>query len=308
MVTKKMEIRTALGLELGHLNQPVVTSYQVGLVIYRLYKYKSYQGKKLTRLQKEYPERSDYTRLVKDLTSSGILQSSKNLSNKNIYTVLGQDTSSSEELACCIDPFCYISHMSAMEYHGLTDRLPKTLFLTAPEAKIWTQLATERMNKDLGNDLSKYIEAGMPLLNRTKLKKINRKIVDYHTSKAWNPGCYLVFQDENLRVSTIGRTFLDMIREPDLCGGIYHVLDIFEEYAPRYLKLIVAEVEQHGTKIDKVRVGYILDEKLKLYCEPIKNWLVYVQRGGSRKLYAHHEYSPVYSEKWCLSINIETEE
>ncbi len=37
----------------------------------------------------------------------------------------------------------------------------------------------------------------------------------------------------------------------------------------------------------------------------IDQWQQYAQRGGSRKIDSTKEYSHVYSEKWCLSINIE---
>jgi predicted transcriptional regulator of viral defense system len=116
-------------------------------------------------------------------------------------------------------------------------------------------------------------------------------------------------QGKPRRVATIGRTFLDMLREPDLCGGIYHVLDIFAEQAPRYLRLIVDEIDRHGTKIDKVRAGYVLAERLNLTHPAFAVWQTCAQRGGSRKLDAQADYSPRFSETWCLSINIdETEE
>jgi predicted transcriptional regulator of viral defense system len=116
-------------------------------------------------------------------------------------------------------------------------------------------------------------------------------------------------QGKPRRVATIGRTFLDMLREPGLCGGIYHVLDIFTEQAPRYLRLIVDEIDRHGTKIDKVRAGYVLAERLNLTHPAFAVWQTCAQRGGSRKLDAQADYSPRFSETWCLSINIdETEE
>jgi predicted transcriptional regulator of viral defense system len=113
-----------------------------------------------------------------------------------------------------------------------------------------------------------------------------------------------------MRVATIGRTFLDMIREPELCGGIYHVLEVYAEYAQRYLRLIVDVIDRHGSKIDKVRAGYILDERLELphANSTIESWRALVQRGGSRKLQANAPYSSRFSEKWCLSINIEEAE
>ena len=111
-----------------------------------------------------------------------------------------------------------------------------------------------------------------------------------------------------MRVATIGRTFLDMLREPELCGGIYHVLEIYAAHAQRYLRLIIDVINRHGTKIDKVRAGYILDERLGLLHPIIDSWLEFAQRGGSRKLLANAPYRSRFSEKWCLSINIEEEE
>jgi len=96
-----------------------------------------------------------------------------------------------------------------------------------------------------------------------------------------------------------------MLRNPSLCGGIYHVLDVYRENAKRYLRLIIDEVDRHGSAIDKVRVGYVLEERLGLTEPRVEKWIENVQRGGSRKLVADEPYKPVFSEKWCLSINIE---
>ncbi|WP_295435308.1 hypothetical protein [uncultured Thiodictyon sp.] len=110
------------------------------------------------------------------------------------------------------------------------------------------------------------------------------------------------------RVATIGRTFLHLLREPDLCGGIYHVLDLFALQAPRYLRLIVDEIDRHGTTIDKVRAGYVLAERLDLTHPAFAVRRTFAQRGGSRKRYAQAGYSPRFSETWCLSINFEEAE
>jgi predicted transcriptional regulator of viral defense system len=160
------------------------------------------------------------------------------------------------------------------------------------------------MRKNLGDEaVALYRDARLPILRKLNLPSILRKTLYRHASI--HLGAFTVVKDRSLRVSTIGRTFLDMLRKPDLCGGIYHVLEIYEEYAERYLRLIVDEIERHGTSIDKVRTGYVLDERCGLSHPTIDGWLDFVQRGGSRKLYAEAEYSPVFSEKWSLSINIE---
>jgi predicted transcriptional regulator of viral defense system len=304
-----MDIKTAITLEIGQLHQPIVTSYQLGCLIFRLYQSKTYRGEKLGRIQKDVPERPDYTRLTDMLVNNGILQNSKDVPNKEVFVVLGQNNAASEDIICCVDPFCYISHMSAMEYHGLTDRLPKILFLTTPSYPHWGQLAAQRMQKELGQEaLALYHEASLPLLRRLRLTKIHRKTVNIHSTAHCDPGAYVTVQGRSLRVSTIGRTFLDMIRDPDLCGGIYHVLEVYEAHASRYLRLIVDVIDRHGSKIDKVRAGYILDERLGLSHQTIENWRALVQRGGSQKLQARAPYSAHFSEKWCLSINIDEAE
>lgn len=300
-----MKIGTAIALEIGELNRPVVTSYQLGLIVVALYAAKAYRGKPLNFLKRELPQSSNFKKLIHELIKSGVLRDSPAISNKEVYAVLSQDTVSAEEIACCVDPFCYISHLSAMEYHGLTDRFPKVLFLSSPGAILWRQLAHSKMVKDLGESYEEYITTGLPKIRRLQLKKIAKKTVNLHTSVHYTPGAYISVKGKALRVSTMGRTFLDMIRDPSLCGGIYHVLDVYKEFAGRYLKLIVSEVEQHGNVIDKVRVGYILDERLGISNAMVNNWQTNVQRGGSRKLLAENPYVPIFSEKWGLSINIE---
>ena len=299
-----MKIETALALELGNIKRPIVTAYQLGAIIFSLYQAGVFRGEKLN-IRQNIPQRTRYKSLVKNLESSGVLSASPEVSHPEIFAVLAQHAATAEEVACSIDPFCYVSHLSAMEHHGFTDRIPKILFLSAPESLRWRELATEKMKKDFGEAYPTYLETGFPRLRRLSVKKIAKKTISIHTSKNYDSGAYITAQGKFLRVSSIGRTFLDMIRQPDLCGGIYHVLDIYRQNAERYLRLVVDEVQRHGTIIDKVRVGYILDERLKLSHPAIESWIINVQRGGSRKLVAENPYAPLFSEKWGLSINIE---
>ncbi len=299
-----MIVSTALTLNLGSLNQPVVTSYDLGLILFRLYRTKHYKGESLDEISKDLPDRTDYKRQVQKILESGVIHQSNKVKHRDVYFILGKESATPEEIVCCIDPFAYLSHMSAMEWHGLTDRIPKILFISSPPEALWRKFALERMQKDFGeDDFTLYKSAKLPVLQHLRLEKISGKTVNRYASS--HRGSFTLVKGSSLRVSSIGRTFLDMIREPDLCGGIYHVLEIYKEHAKDNLNLILNEIDRHGTKIDKVRAGYILEERVGISNSVIDAWMVLVKRGGSRKLYAHNEYSPVYSEKWCLSINIE---
>ena len=299
---RTMEVSTALTLELGSLHQPVVTAYQLGVILFQLYRAKSYQGQALVRLEKEAPAPSDLKRITDRLLKNGVLQPYKGLSG-SVFALLGQRPAPAD-VACVVNPFAYLSHLSAMEYHGLTQRMPAILSLSSPSPAEWQQFALARMKRDLGEEAFEgYRASGLPVLTQPRFDKIERQPVKVYSSS--HLGAFVAVRDRPLRVATVGRTFLDMVREPDLCGGIYHVLEVFEAHAATYLRLITDEIEQHGTKIDKVRAGYILDERCGLKSSVLDRWQAEVQRGGSRKLYAKGEYSSRFSERWSLSLNIE---
>ena len=297
-----MKISKAITLAIGELEQPVVTSYQLGVILFNLYKTKNYKGEAIASLQKSHPDSETYNRKINQLQEEGILTSYKGFPTKSVFSLLGRSHDLVDDIVCTVDPFCYVSHLSAMEYHGLTNRIPSKLFISSPAPKQWKIYAREKMEKDLKDDLGIYNQNNMPELKKTRFEKIDRREIHRFNSVHW--GAYKNIKGRMMRVSTIGRTFLDMLKNPELCGGINHVLEIFEEHADNYLQLIIDEVDQHGGPIDKVRAGYILDERLGLVFKEKKDWLKSAQRGGSRKLDASSEYEPVWSESWCLSLNV----
>ncbi len=296
-----MDLTKAITLSLGEVAEPVVTAYRLGVILHQLYAEKAYQGEKISRLQKDFATSVEFHQRLAELLNAGVLRPLRGCS-ATVYSLLGRRDDDAEEIACSIDPFCYLSHLSAMAHHGLTERIPTALFLSSPDARAWKQFAEERMEKDLKRGYAAYREHGLPLLTRLKLDKIGRREV--HRFASSHLGAYKNVQGKTLRVSSIGRTFLDMLRNPELCGGMRHVMEVFEEHAAGYLPLIVSEITQHGSKIDKVRAGYILEERMHLRDATVESWAAFAQRGGSRKLDASAEYVPKWSDKWCLSLNL----
>lgn len=282
-----------LTASLGALNPPIVTRYRLGVTFHRL---------SVRKDPVAAPEKKAFDRTIEALLNAGILHENKDFPGGAVFNILGKTRSQPIEIACAVDPFAFASHLSAMEYHGLTDRIPRTLYLSSPPPRQWRRFALERMKKDLGADLAVYLRSGLPRLTRVRFTRIGRTPVHIHA--AAHRGAFKAA--DAVRVSTIGRTFLDMLRRPRLCGGIRHVIDVYRNHAQRYLRLIVDEIDRHGAPIDKVRAGYILEEVCRLQDPVIDGWTRYAQRGGSRKLVYDADYSPVYSERWCLSINLES--
>jgi predicted transcriptional regulator of viral defense system len=300
MTRRKITLAKALALELAQIQQPIVSSFQLGCLIFNAYQANQVAGEDLG-LKKIVPNKTQYLRALHELTSNGILSSVPGLSER-FFKVIGKSDATPDELICSVDPFCYISHLSAMEYHGITDRLPRTIFVSSPPPAAWKTYATEFMARELGSQLEQYLELGFPQLFRSHPKKISGKIIEYKSSS--HLGAFKNVQGSSLRVSTIGRTFLDMVRDPNLCGGIQHVIDVYKEYAKPYLRLIVDEVDMHGNGIEKARAGYLLESQANISDARIDAWQTTVQRGGSRKLDATAEYSPFFSERWALSLNV----
>ena len=242
-----------------------------------------------------------YKAVVESLLKTHLVTLMEHVTPK-AYLLFGRSSATPAELVCGLDPFAYVSHLSAMEHHGLTDRFSQILYMTRPPSAEWRKQAAARIAKDLGERLTGFQTSGLPQLTQPKIAKVGHTPI--HFSERMQLGAFRLVSGSSLRVATVGRVFLDMVREPALCGGIQHVVDIYRREAKRYLKLVVDEVDRHGQPIDKVRVGYLLSEVCRLDAPEFATWQQFAQRGGSRKLDAEGEYVSTYSERWLLSINV----
>lgn len=225
------------------------------------------------------------------------------------YLVGMSGVPAAEEAICSLDPFAYVSHLSAMAWHGLTDRLPKTLFLTRPSAKLWRNLSETRLEAQLDGLFPLYQRAKLPGYQRIDIHRIKKRPLNIWTSSRLDrayQAAYKRVESGAMRVATIGRCFLDMVREPELCGGIYHVIEVFEEHGATHVEQILEEIDHHGNKLEQARAGYLLERaEPELVAHPIlERWAKGVTRGGSRKLDPAGDYSETFSERWALSINV----
>lgn len=277
---------------LGELDQPVITDYQLAVVLFDLYE--KGNGTVLTKRR--------LATATGILQGNGIITQHRDFSENKVFSIIGKKTFDPGDVACSVDPFCYVSHLNAMSYHGLTDRIPSVLILSSPSPKEWKLFANRKMEKDLGESIDIYRENRLPPLQSLKMNKIGKHPIEKYSSV--HLGAFKNIKGRSLRVSSLGRTFLDMVREPKQCGGMTHVVEVYRNYAKQYKRLIIDEVDRNGAPIEKVRVGYLLEEICHLNDDKLTEWLKYVARGGSRKLDPNEEYYSKYSEKWSISINI----
>lgn len=185
-----------------------------------------------------------------------------------------------------------------MQRYGLTDRSPEALHLTTPARAVWNRMRDDKMAADLGEIPDRDRP---PLLRVTLGEVIRRRPVVIHETS--HPATPVAVRGEYARIASIGRTFVDMLAEPALCGGMRHVLEIWSREAKGWAAEIIEEADQVDAKIVKVRAGYLLSEVLDVEDGRVEGWSRFAQRGGSRKLDPDAPYAPVFSERWMLSLN-----
>lgn len=327
MVHSIMKIRKAssyLARILAAKGWAVITEYELFLEFLRIYRSDSKTRKEL-RLRIEFPDRSKFRYAINDLTKSRFLRPDADFygnkenqdkeisdlrtsfgggSRTKVFRVSDVPDAPADEVSALVDPFCFVSHLSAMQHFGLSNRRPVELMLTTPNIVHWRKLRDEKMSEDYLPELSqeqyrvKLERISLPRKLRGRQLSIHttNRLIDIRTSR-----------NSIKRIPPIEEVFVEMLDRPDLCGGITHVIEVWKEYAPDRLDKIVAAIDLVNDGIMKVRAGFILDECLKLNHPAINGWLKFAQRGGSRKLDPSRPYAPRFSEKWMISINVNSE-
>ena len=276
--------------------KPVLTAFDFFELVRRAYRDPPVGA---SRPRRGAPDRGDDRRLKLALRKEGVIGDDRDYGGR-VVRVLTVPDLPAEDVVCLVDPTCHVSHLSAMQRWGLTDRNPNALTLTRPDRG--TAAARLRSRMDIAAAPEGAAANPFPLKIVGHPPRVRRRTVRIHESKT--AGAFVESRDGDARLSAIGQTFLDTLQRPDLCGGMSHVLDVWEEHAETYLDEVVAAVDASASGLVKSRAGYVLDERLGLRHPGIERWKAFGQRGGSRKLDPAGEFAEAHSETWMLSLNV----
>jgi predicted transcriptional regulator of viral defense system len=299
LLLKTIPLKEALRLTIiKEHRKPVITEYEIAKYMFAIYKNKKYDGIKIGKISKNEPDYFVVRNNILDMESFGLIQRIQSLP---IFSLKSHNFPNAQQVACSANPCSYIAYLNAMEWHGITDRIPKTVQVVTCSNAEFKNL----VNNDLTNEFPEAIDLKMLIPKRlVELPKIDGKSFIFHQKRDFK-----IPKEQSgsggVRVSSIGDTFLDMLKKPEFCGGFDHVFDVFKEYGSEYLPLITKAINKNGNAMDKARAGYILEEVLGISHKLIDKWKESVSRGGSRKLIASQPYKAVFSETWCISINNE---
>ncbi|MCB9958934.1 MAG: hypothetical protein H6843_10055 [Rhodospirillaceae bacterium] len=273
---------------------PIISNYDLFRIVWHIY-----SDRRIKYLRDARPTKEAFSRLRSLLQEENIIF--RDADFYLFWRISGKSDVPADEAACIADKFCYISHISAMQRYGLTDRRPRELFITRPTLGEYKRLLQEKFVTDYGDaigDSSIYIEPPRPVHYPQTVRGRPLSVLSTVCHGDWRP-----VRGTFAKVGTIGQTFLDMLEAPDRCGGMAHVLTVWQEHALTYVEEIIASVDQAPKPIHKVRAGHILEERLGVNDTRVVSWKKHVMRGGSRVLDPQRPFTDTYSEEWMISLN-----
>lgn len=291
----------------------VITQEKLSEQIFLLFMSKSYKDQRISLIRKKYATAEDFYTYINRVERAGILtrisddkknhlmQYNGHLSN--IYFIKGKAEYSASEAICAVYPYGYVSKINAMAWYGITDRIPKVIRYTACTLSEWK--AKSLADLDVGPAVPFNRDVFIPKYPKNTDAFGEQLIVSVEKT-------YVApseIRNSPLRVSPIGKTFIDMLRTPDECGGIDHVLDVYIDSSEKYLPAILKELKnERSRKIDIARTGFVLQKVVGIQHPQLNEWQQESQktRGSSKVLVSGEPFSAIYDEDWSLSLNAES--
>ncbi len=158
-------------------------------------------------------------------------------------TVPGISDANELEVAMALVDPAAISHWSAMSYHGLTEQIPRTVFvLTTTEHSVPRLRDGSTVRREGG-----YVVAGVPY----KFIQV-RPDRYFGTQRVW-------VGDSQVTVTDLERTLLDGTSMPQYCGGFAEAIHAFEEATDRLDLERIAHYAERLSTASMKRLGWILE-------------------------------------------------
>lgn len=188
----------------------------------------------------------------------------------------------------------YFSHHTALSINGLTDQNPKVFYLTY---ELGSSSASSSVSS--GESLSQSdIDTALNLPRReSKRVRFNRRDVVVKVSKFTD--LLGVVKEGDIFYTDIERTLLDCAVRPDLCGGVFNVLNIFSDRVGEYS---VKKLYEYLSALDYT---YPYNQVLGFYLERAghngKNLSLFEKPGKVLKFYLDYEMDEkLFNKRWNI--------
>lgn len=131
---------------------------------------------------------------------------------------------SSFQLACSLRPSAYLCHGSAVFLHGLTDRIPRTIYVNAEQS------AKERSDGSLRQDALDRAFAGRQRVSKHvfRFRGVRALLLSGKNTGRLEVGTVEGPEGESLPVTKVERTLIDIVVRPAYAGGVNEVLEAYK--------------------------------------------------------------------------------
>lgn len=160
---------------------------------------------------------------IEELTKRGIVEPlildfEGYVGEKKIFVMPGAEIF---EIALTPFPKSYLSHYTAAFFHQLTNQVPKTIYITFEQSKKEAQSNRDELQQ--GNIDHAF--------SQEQRKTGSKAVYERYTIVVHN-GMFTnlagVYMQDNLSITNIERTLIDLTVRPSYAGGVYEVLNAYE--------------------------------------------------------------------------------
>lgn len=194
-------------------------------------------------------------------------------------------------------PTSYFSHASAIAMHGLTNEFPSSLTVSVDSGQGGDRLPLGTMPED-------WIEFPRPKGTMPE-RLLGLDISWIRSSRTGRAGVVVMpAEGQAVYATDLERTLIDSLIAPARSGGIQHVFEAWRSAGSRLdPSRMITHVEALGGVLLRQRIGFML-EHIGFRDQRLDRWRGESSRGGSARLVASREFSPVHSARWNLSLNV----
>ncbi|RQO75570.1 hypothetical protein DBR43_09540 [Pedobacter sp. KBW06] len=204
------------------------------------------------------------------------------------------------DIASSIFPKGYLSHYSAITIWGLSEQIPKKIYITVEQSSSPVKLNS-------GELLQKNIDAAFQKPQRQSETTVDFKdyqIVLLRGKYTNNLGQTILEEsgEMSLKVTDLERTLIDIVVRPSYSGGISEVIKAFRVANQKH-KVSINRISAY---LNKMAFTYPYDQAIGFYLEAAGNYRksqidIFLNRPKEHDFYLAYEMKDIeYSEKWRI--------
>ena len=165
------------------------------------------------------------------------------------------------EILMSLNSSSYLSHYGAIRYHGLTEQVPKVLYLNTEQPQITANSSLTQRGIDYAFRQKPRTSNNLVEVNEYRVYGINGRETGGAGIVEMEVPDIVLDQSANVRITSIERTLIDAAVRPMYAGGVYEVLKAYDLAAGR------CSVNQISALLKRIGYTYPYHQAIGFYLE-----------------------------------------